>query len=174
MRNITTKYILIASFNLILLGIVFPQTGTKKPIKDGLYLIDRIDSIHTSSNSISSGEIVIGFSAMFAEFNSDNIKRIIIDTTAWVPLELEKPPVAEQQTELKKKLLLSLTKEASEQLKTFTGNHIMRMVALVVDGEALTMHKIREAITSGQLQISRCNDNACEQLLVKLRDNVKQ
>jgi hypothetical protein len=50
----------------------------------------------------------------------------------------------------------------------------MQMVAIVVGGEVLTMHKIKEPITSGQLQISRCNDNACELLYVRLRDNVKK
>jgi hypothetical protein len=49
----------------------------------------------------------------------------------------------------------------------------MERAVLVVDGEALTLHKIREAITSGKLQITRCNDNACERLLVKLKDNEK-
>lgn len=88
--------------------------------------------------------------------------------------ELESPPKEEQQTETKKKLLLSLIRDASEKLKIFTANHVMDRVDLVVDGEALTLHKIREPVTSGKLQITRCNDNACESLLVKLKDNEKQ
>lgn len=50
----------------------------------------------------------------------------------------------------------------------------MRHVALVIDGDALTMHKIKEPLTSGQLQITRCNDNACERLYITLKDNVKK
>lgn len=49
----------------------------------------------------------------------------------------------------------------------------MKEVVLVVDGEALTMHKIKEPLTSGLLQITRCNDNACELLLIKLKSNTK-
>ena len=110
---------------------------------------------------------------MFEEYNTGKFARIIIDTSEYVPLELDKPAATEKQTDTKKKLMLSLTKQALEKLKTFTASHVMQKVALVVDREALTVHKIREAITSGELQITRCNDNACEHLLVKLKNNVK-
>ena len=155
-------------------GVCFSQAAPKKSIHDGLYLIKKIDTVANKLSPLSSNEVAISFSELFKEYNDTGFIRIIIDTTEYVPLELEKPPVTEQQTEKKKKLLLSLTKEASEKLKTFTAKHVMQRVALVVGGEALTMHKIKEPITSGQLQITRCNDNACERLYVKLKDNVKK
>lgn len=151
----------------------FAQTKSANTIPDGLYLIVKIDTVATQVDTLSSKEIAIYFSKLFEDFNSDEYLRIIIDTTEYVPLELEKEPTSEQQTDAKKKLLLSLTKEASEKLKSFTTNHVMKRVVLVVDGEALTMHKIRVPITSGQLQITRCNDNACERLYVTLKDNIK-
>ena len=159
---------------LLLAGIGFSQSESKNNIKDGLYLITNIDTVALQRSSLSSKEMEISFSLLFEEYNTKEFRRIIIDTTEYVPLELEKPPLTEQQTDRKKKLLLSLTKEASGQLKTFTTKHVMCRVVLVVDGEALTMHKIREPITSGQFQITRCNDNACERLFVKLKDNVKK
>jgi preprotein translocase subunit SecD len=173
MKNI----ILIPFFMLILFGSSFSQNKT---ISDGFYLVTKIDTVATQLSTLSSNEIVISFSKLFEEYNSDEFRRIIIDTTEFVPLELEKSPSTEQQplvagsTENKKKLLLTLTKEAGEKLKTFTAKHLMSKVVIVVDGEALTMHKIREAITGGQVQITRCNDNACEILYVKLKDNVKK
>lgn len=147
-----------------------PQQTT---LPDGLYLINRIDTAEAQPLSLSSNEKAIFFSKLFEEYNADGYQRIIIDTTQYVPLELMRSPGTEQETELKKKLLLSLTKEASEKLKTFTAAHVMDHVALVVDGEAMTMHKIKVPITSGQLQITRCGDNACEKLSVVLKDNVK-
>jgi hypothetical protein len=168
------KIIFTAYIILILSGASYSQTDSGKTIRDGLYLIVRVDTIESKPDTLSSNEKAIFFSKMFEEFNNDEFTRIIIDTTEFVPLELEKPPVTEKETDQKKKLLLSLTKEVSEQLKTFTAKYLMRHVALVVDGEALTMHKIKVAITSGELQITRCNDNACEKLFVKLKDNVKK
>jgi len=146
---------------------------SKSSVPDGLYLITKMDTVASQLSPLSSKKIEIFFSSLFDEYNSEEYLRIIIDTTEYVPIQLEKPPTTEQQTSTKKKLLLSLTKEASERLKTFTANHVMDRVALVVDGEVLTIHKIRESITSGLLQITRCNDNACEQLFVALKDNVK-
>jgi preprotein translocase subunit SecD len=159
----------------IIIGLTIPaHPKSNYTIPDGLYLIVKIDTAATQVDTLSSKEIAIYFSKLFEDFNSNEYLRIIIDTTAYVPLELEKAPTTEQQTEAKKKLLLSLTKEASEKLKSFTENHVMNHVAIVVDGEVLTMHKIKEPITSGQLQITRCNDNACQRLYVTLKDNIKK
>ena len=168
-----TKNIFLSCFILILCSIGCKQIESNKTFPDGLYLVTKVDTISTELSTLSPNEKAIFFSKIFDEYNSEEYTRIIIDTTQFVPLELENTPKTEQQTETKKKLLLSLTKNASEKLGIFTSNHVMDRVALVVDGEALTMHKIREAITSGKLQISRCNDNACELLLVKLKDNEK-
>lgn len=167
------KYIL-----LILLVLSVKLAGFSNhcnlPIRDGLYLVIKTGSDTTRFDKIKTSEIEIHFNSLFLEFADQDMSKILIDTSEFVPLELEKLPVTEPQTELKKKLMLSLTKEASEILKTFSAKHVMKHVVLVVDGEAVTMHKIREAITSGQLQITRCTDNACEKIAVALKDNIKQ
>ena len=146
---------------------------TPKFIPDGLYLVKKIDTIKTELSPLLLNEKAIFFSKMFDEYNDQNYNRIIIDTTQYVQLELEDNPKAEQDTEIKKRLLLSLTKKASESLKTFSVKYLMKKVVLVIDGEALTIHKIKEPLTSGLLQITRCNDNACEKLSLVLKDNVK-
>ena len=69
--------------------------------------------------------------------------------------------------------MLTLTDSAKDRLANFTGDHINDWVALVIDGNAVTMHKIRERIEDGRLQITRCTDNACAMLFVALQDNVK-
>jgi len=170
MKNILIPLIAIL---LLFVTLSYAQKPIKAPLKDGLYLISKIDTNSTAQSLLSSNESAVFFSKMFDEFNDEGFMRIVIDTSDYVPLELDKSPVSEQQTESKKKLLLSLTKEASEKLKLFTTKNVMKRVVLVVDGEALTMHKIKEPLTSGLLQITRCNDNACELLLIKLKENIK-
>lgn len=165
--------IILTTLTIIISLTTLAQTKPVYTIPDGLYLIVKIDTAATQVDTLSSKEIPIYFSKLFEDFNSEEYLRIIIDTTEYVPLELEKEPTTQQQTDTKKNLLLSLTQEASEKLISFTTNHVMKHVALVVDGEVLTMHKIKVPITSGQLQITRCNDNACELLYVTLKDNVK-
>lgn len=166
--------IILTTLTIIISLTSFAQTKPIKTIRDGLYLIVKIDTTAAQIDTLSSKEISVAFSKLFEDFNSNEYLRIIIDTTEFVPLELDKAPTTEQQTEAKKKLLLSLTKEASDKLKAFSTVHVMNLVAIVVDGEALTMHKIKEPITSGQLQITRCNDNACERLYMTLKDNIKE
>jgi preprotein translocase subunit SecD len=144
-----------------------------KQIPDGLYLVSRIDSQDVAISSLASEETVVRYNPLFDEFNEDVNSRIIINTNEYVPLELQ-AITAEQQTVNKKKLLLTLTRQASDQLKTFTEKHLMKMVAIVVDGEVLTRHKVKAVLTGGQLQISRCKDNACERVFVKLKDNVME
>lgn len=149
------KYFL---FLIVLLTITFCSLAqkTEKVMKDGLYLITTIDTLETHKTSPKSNEKEVRFSTLFEEYNSGEYIRLIVDTTQYVPLELQSAPSAEQQTEHKKKLLLTLTKRASEQLITFSTQYVNKRVALIVDGEALTMHKIRVPITSGQLQITLC------------------
>ena len=168
------KLIIILSILYLHTGTSFSQTGSKKTVNDGLYLVVRLGTDTTQFDSIAKGQVVINFNKMFIENTGQDFTRILIDTSEYVPLELEKAPTTEPQTDLKKKLMLSLTPEASEILKTFSAKHVMQKVVIVVDGEALTMHKIREAITSGQLQITRCSDNACEKLFIMLKGNVKK
>jgi hypothetical protein len=170
MKNI----LLLISLLFSLFEIGHAQTKESATLPDGLYLVTNLDSIPSQPVALQPHEAALKFSPLFMEYNGEENTRIIVDTTEYVPLELEKPPATEAQTERKKKLLLSLTRDASEKLKTFTADHVMRMVALVVGGDVLTMHKIRVPITSGELQITRCNDNACEKLFVKLKDRVKQ
>ena len=155
-------------------GTSFSQTGSKITVNDGLYLVIKPGTDTTQFDSIAEGQVVINFNKMFIDNTGQDFTRILIDTSEYVPLELEKAPTTEPQTDIKKKLMLSLTPKASEKLKAFSAKHVMQKVVIVVDGEALTMHKVREAITSGQLQITRCSDNACEKLFIMLKDNVKK
>jgi preprotein translocase subunit SecD len=58
------------------------------------------------------------------------------------------------------------------RLKAFSAENLNKETAIVVDGEVLTMHKIKVVLTSGPLQITGFYDNACELLFVKLKNNV--
>ena len=76
---------------------------SKRIINDGLYLITKIDTIATQLSPLSSNEAAIFFSKLFDEYNSEEYLRIVIDTTYYVPIILEKPPTTEQQTNDKRK-----------------------------------------------------------------------
>ncbi len=145
---------------------------SQKKLKDGLYVVDKLE-IKANYKSKSKTKQVVHFNKQFTLENPAEYGPIVILNNDFVPLELAENPETQQQTDEKKLLLLKLTKAASEKLKTFSTKNLMKHVAIIVNGEALTVHKIKEPLTSGMMQITRCTDNACEQLYKVLKDNVK-
>lgn len=139
------------------------------PLANGIYLVTAVDSSEQQLKELDDNERAVFFSPLFEEYKTQSFRRIVVDASDFVPLELAEEPEAIPQTESKKMLMLRLSEDGSEKLKSFSAKHVMEQVVMVVDGEALTMHKVREPITSGQLQITRCTDNACEKLLIALQ-----
>ncbi len=137
--------------------------------EDGMYLILKSgDSSLTANNGV-----LINFSHHFLGDNTEGQPtRLEIDTNEFVPLYLQQRPDSIMQSDGRMNLLLTMTPDAGKRLEEFTGAHIMDYVALVIGGEAVSMHKIKARIEGGKLQITRCTDNACEYLFYELVDNV--
>ena len=153
---VMTKKLLFASIISTLVLFSCSNTNTENLVSDGIYLIDRMDTSASELSDLKTNEVAVFFSDIFDEFNEEEYLRIIVDTSEYVPLELKGEPSTEQQTPSKKKLLLTLSNLSAEKLEAFTTKHVMKQVVMIVDGEALTKHKIREPIIGGHLQISRC------------------
>jgi hypothetical protein len=91
-----------------------------------------------------------------------------IDPADYIPLIIEGPPEMKKDTQGKSILSVSLTRAAANHTEAFTRAHLGGRVAMVVDGEIVTLHKIRNVVTGGKLQITRCTDDACEVIRAKL------
>jgi preprotein translocase subunit SecD len=65
-------------------------------------------------------------------------------------------------------LRVKLKKKYAQRLEDFSRRHLGGTVAIVLDGEIVTLHKVRSVVSGGQVQITRCSDNACEVLKAKL------
>jgi hypothetical protein len=150
------------------------QNNSGVDLKDGIYLVVRTGTDSTRLDSLRAGHAVISFNHEMIKDDPQAVTRLVIDAHECVALELEKQPETEQQTAVKKKLLLSLTPDAAKNVKSFTTRNLNRQVVIVVGGEAITMHKIRAVIDGGTIQITRCNDNACETLYTRLKNNVRK
>lgn len=85
-----------------------------------------------------------------------------------VALKLANPPVIDKSPNGFAELHLELTKEAAADLERVSREHLGQAVALMIDGEVVTKHKIRSAITGGQFVLSRCTDNACQWIYGRL------
>ncbi len=102
-----------------------------------------------------------------ADQNEPN-KYVAIDTTSFVPLAIEGAPEMKKDGKGMSLLSVTLARENVEQVEDFTRAHLGGRVAIIFDGEIVTLHKVRTIIEGGKLQITRCTDNACEILRTKL------
>ncbi len=94
---------------------------------------------------------------------------LLLPKAADVPLILAKVPELQMKGDNGfPELRLELTVDAAKQLETLTREHLGGKVAFVVDGEPVTLHKIRTVITGGQFRISRCTDTACQYIYGRL------
>lgn len=148
------------------------RSQNKHTLHDGLYLVKQVIYDTTKIKPKDAGRSVY-FNALFLDNAPEGAKALLLDTSTFVPLELTSAPELIPQAGNKKKIQLSFSRLASDRLASFTSNNLMKQVTLVVDGEALTVHKLRAAITGGKMEITRCGDNACEKIYVALKDNVK-
>lgn len=169
------KYFMVkVTIFIVLMTIVFQRSVGQINLHDGLYLIDELEIASPEKTRLDTSKAIIHYNSAFIEGDPIDYAPISIWTNDYVPFDLRVEPSTRPQTENKKLLLLTLTDKASEKLIEFTTKNVMKYVVIVVNGEAVTVHRIKEPITSGLLQITRCNDNACEQLFQVLKDHVKK
>jgi len=93
----------------------------------------------------------------------------LLSKIADVPLILNKIPELQEKGENGfPELRLELTPESARNLEKLTRDHIGGKVVFIIDGEPVTIHKIRSVITDGQFRLSRCTDSACQYIYGRL------
>ncbi len=147
-----------------------PQPRIAAPIEDGIYLILN-EFMDSSDVSITSGRI-IPYSHDFLEGNREGQALFFeVDTSDFVGLNLSEEPEGIEQPDERLNLMLTLTDSSGLDLERFSEKNIDQHICIVIGGAAVTSHKVREKVIGGKLQITRCTDNACEHLLLELKDN---
>jgi preprotein translocase subunit SecD len=136
----------------------------------GFYLIAAEADSVTALPLANANQRVVCYDYKFLQTSDrDKPLYLVLPKTVDVPLMLTKSP------ELQKKgkngnpeLRLELTPESASKLEKLTRDHLGGKVAFAIDGEPVTIHKIRSVITSGQFQLSRCTDTACQYIYGRL------
>ena len=158
--------------------IIYSTAISQQKLPDGVYLVDKLtpDLWHFSylKKTLITNKALITFNASFVEEPPEDYGPLLIFTDDFVPLEFSLLPILQKSKTQTKILLSKLTEEASEKLKEFTERNIRRYVVIVVNGEALTVHKIKKPITSGLVQMASSTDNAYNELYNLLKKDVKE
>ncbi len=101
----------------------------------------------------------------------DKPRFVVLSTDQFIPINLAHKPTKKVDVQGKKQLLLELAKQQVVPLETFTRENCGRSVAIVIGNQVVTVHKVREPIKGGKMQITRCTDNGCDVLYTELQNS---
>lgn len=139
------------------------------PKKSGIYAVLRQGATPDEARGGDTGCVVVPYHKQYTDAGpSETMEYVAIDPSAFVPMILEGAPIAKKDEGGKTILSVTLKKEYVKPLEDFTRAHLGGKIAILVDGEVVTIHKVRSVISEGQFQVTRCTDNACEVLRAKL------
>lgn len=96
------------------------------------------------------------------------VRYVAVGLRHYVPFQFSSPPDMARGDDELATLCVTLEDKYVRGLEGFTTEY--SRVAVIIDGEIVTIHKVREPIRDGRVQISRCTDDACQVLYSKLTD----
>jgi preprotein translocase subunit SecD len=98
---------------------------------------------------------------------------LVVRAAPDVELDLAGPPEAVKEGEEVVRILLKLRPKAAAALERLTSDRVGKRVAVVVGGEVVTTHKVRQAVRGGEVQITSCAPGGAEYLLERLKPRDK-
>lgn len=146
-----------------------PEVPEEVALADGLYLVVRKEEPGKAWPALQPGQERVRFEHEFMSEEARPREVLVLETGSMVPLVLAEAPVAGKSDKGFTSLSLTLAPEQKERLAKLTTDNVGRGVALLIGGRVASSHGIKAPITGGAFQISRCNDEACQFVLVRLR-----
>jgi len=163
------------ALSLALLCLLF-TTGTGQsepaPVPDGFYAVVRREAGTQTPVPTGENELRLRYHAAFCDAGDPAEDTVVVRPQPFVPLLLKEAPTrtADPTQRTRFWVGVSLTEAAARQFESFTARHLGQSVAIVVGGEVITVHTIRQVIKDGRVQISRCGDEGCQVLFRELTE----
>lgn len=155
----------------LLLFIAINSTAfSQAKLPDGIYLIDELKS-KTAISQLN--KVLVKFDPLFVKEDPDEYEPISIFIDDFVPFELTGAPVIQNQKDQENFLLVNLTASATEKLGAFTARNLMSNIAVVVNGQALSIYKVVQPVISKEIEIARCNGVGCKEVYKRLKGRLK-
>ena len=144
-----------------------PESAKKLP--DGVYAVLRDSDKEKDVLPLKDGEALVVDRHRYAKKDDQQPPRyLVVRSTPDVDLDLAGAK-ADKDGEDVVCISLKLQPKAARALGQLTSDRATRQVAIVIGGEVVTVHKVREAIKGGEVQITSCAAGAAEHLLEKLK-----
>ncbi len=144
-------------------------TADSRSLANGFYAVIREGLTPEEAKTDNQSNAVLIYDRKYSETDKDQPpKHVVLDTSCFVPLVLAGAPDLRKDDRGRALLSVTLAPRQVKTLEDFTRAHLGGAIAIVIDREIITMHKVRTVIQDGKAQITRCTDDACRTLKLKL------
>jgi preprotein translocase subunit SecD len=145
------------------------------PVPDGVYAVWRDSEREKDVLPLKNGETLVVNRYRYLKPNEHEPPRyVVVHAVPEVALDLAEKPKADKEGDEVVRILLTLEPKQAKALERLTREHRGRQIAIVLNGEVVTMHKIREVIKDGKAQITSCAAGAAGYLLEQLQAHHKK
>lgn len=146
-----------------------------KKLPDGIYVIQRTGAGQDKVEPIAYGEeVILNDYRFLEEAERQTPEYVVVHRESFVPIILKVEPEKGTDTKGKPKILIQFAEDQATKLEEFTRENTGRAVAFVVGEQVVTVHKIREPIVGGRMQITRCSDHGCDAIFSELTKGHKK
>jgi preprotein translocase subunit SecD len=156
----------------------WPQDKTPEPPKkvpDGIYAVLRENLKEKDVLPLKEGEVLLVHHFRYLKKDEKEPPRfLVVHSAPDIVLDLVGEPKAVKEGTEVVRIFLKLQPKEATALERLTRDRLGRQVTLVVGGEVVTMHKIREVIKGGDVQITSCAAGAANYLLERLQAQQKK
>ena len=172
------SFALLASCGSAVGGDSEPQDNApaaSKKLPDGVYAVLRESVKEKDVLSLKDGEALVVHRHRYLKKDDNEPPRFLVVRSApAVTLDLAEAPKTAKEGEGSLRILLKLQPKAAKALEELTRERLGKQITIVLGGEVVTMHKIREVIKGGEVQITSCAAGAAEYLLEQLQTRRKK
>jgi len=149
-----------------------PPAAKKPPT--GVYAVQRDSLKKKDVLPLKDGEVLVVHRHRYLKGGDKEPPRfVVVRSTPQVALDLAgKPQPIKDKTEVVG-ILLKLQPKAAKALEQLTRDHNGKQVAIILDGEVITIHKVRSVIKGGEVKITSCTPGTAGYLLKRLAASTK-
>lgn len=141
-----------------------------KTVPDGVYAVLRDGPNEKDLLPLQDGEAIVADRHRYLKTDDQEPPRFLVVRAAPdVELDLAEAPKAIKEGDEVVGVLLKLRPKAATALERLTSDQRGKQIAIVLDGEVVTAHKVRDVIKGGEVQITSCAASAAKYLLEKLQ-----
>jgi preprotein translocase subunit SecD len=145
--------------------------GARPPAKlaDGVYAVQRDSLKEKDLLPVQEDEVLLTDRHRYQAGTNDPPRFLVVHTAPDVSLDLAGPPRAQGDGPDVLRILLKLKPGATAALEKVTRARLGKQLAIVLGGEVVTVHKVREVIRGGDVQITACAPGSAPYLFERLK-----